>query len=1472
MTCVINVPLSVSAAEKVQEGVKVTLNTESASSNKINANLIVENTNTFNIENINLQYVIPDGYKLSKASKSKLSLEELAASEKVELKVQFIPNGMSEGSGVTLVNTSNTTKSSGGNKTGNSSTSKNSTDAVSSPKTGDEVGYWVITLLLAGGTMIITLKLDKKKKSRLLSLLLCCAIGGQALPELMKAKAAEKDLSGSISIEELLDETPIKADVSYVLPDGTSTVYFDSNRGSKIESQLVERRGLVKLPEEAPIREGYEFLGWYHNGVPYDFNTPVTDDMVLIAMWLDTEQSGNEGETNLDDNNTFVDSDPLEFGVSGLKVDKDSRTIYADVNAPDNCILLVRFIDEDIYFSDDFPNNKAYISDDLYASHVVKKGTTDETISADIKGSLPEYFVAEAVLIGTDGNPLTTFSVNIDNTHRHKEFESKTIYDFEGSNLVVNFDEDESNNFGVIADDVKVVLAGKVDREYIWKDDVEIPDSTYTIFNPSEEMFIGDKIYITDGETDNIFKIGDIIENEDGSITVIPVKATDEENGYSLSEFYKFLKVNMQIEGENLYDNVEENIETTTENIETTEESVETTTENIEATEESIETTTENIETTTENIETTTENIETTTENIETTTENIETTEASVETTTENIETTTENIETTTENIETTTENIETTEESIENNNNIRLNTSNIKTVYSGAPSIDLVPRFPITENLIKEEGKLKLRLLDVDGTASASIPIEVRFPKNTDEDNYIQFTGKLSTTVVVVAEYDVVLFGESYIDISTSLIVDKTFTVDMVYNIGNIAKSIELGEYDIPTPVVGLSIYLKPSIEFELNLDGKLNVEINSRDKSSLEIKSGYEINKKSNNWFTSTIYPSADFSASVGLKVGIGMSLAIGVAEIGGSVGAGVKAEASLAAGYADGGEWIHACSLCLTGSLSKYVDLDLEISIGLKDIKIINKIPGLSEALDKVTWKQTINLLSLNDRMFYFYKSLINGENTAFHGEQRFGKFDKEAVCPNKLYRTFFSIDGMDIPVPYAVNMSIESKDINESTTKNGSNEVYTYDLINVRDAGLTQKSGNLKTDLWTYTPTGTFFAYTIYYGQVYGATFTVSENADEIVVLKPVGDIFEGGIEGAVVDDSTGKPIVGATIKIFKDSTEVQTLHSDVKGKYSMDGLHAGKYKIVIDAVGYTEFEKYFEISWGQKRTIEATLMAKEDANQIMGGVHGKITDAATGRGVSDAHIEVYKGSSNLGDNQDPLKTITTDASGNYSLDSVFFADVAVGLDTGNYTLVVTKDGYITGSFNVTITGAMNKEANYPITPEGMADNFYRIVLSWGETPADLDIWLMGNSLINNDTYSYEAVSWGYKVGRAASLDVDDRGSYGPETIRIPDISKYGETTLIFKDTDEHITSGAFLLIHNYSDYRRSNSNRLSTSGAKVEVYKGTELIREYSVPYDVIGNIWWVFGIDADGNIIDINDVSNRSYGFKGVKLYGGSTK
>ncbi len=64
----------------------------------------------------------------------------------------------------------------------------------------------------------------------------------------------------------------------------TYTVTFDSAEGTAVESQTIVDGEKAEKPAD-PTKDGFTFAGWYLGENEYDFTTPVTGDIILVAKW-----------------------------------------------------------------------------------------------------------------------------------------------------------------------------------------------------------------------------------------------------------------------------------------------------------------------------------------------------------------------------------------------------------------------------------------------------------------------------------------------------------------------------------------------------------------------------------------------------------------------------------------------------------------------------------------------------------------------------------------------------------------------------------------------------------------------------------------------------------------------------------------------------------------------------------------------------------------------------------------------------------------------------------------------------------------------------------------------------------------------------------------------------------------------------------------------------------------------------------
>jgi len=137
--------------------------------------------------------------------------------------------------------------------------------------------------------------------------------------------------------------------------------------------------------------------------------------------------------------------------------------------------------------------------------------------------------------------------------------------------------------------------------------------------------------------------------------------------------------------------------------------------------------------------------------------------------------------------------------------------------------------------------------------------------------------------------------------------------------------------------------------------------------------------------------------------------------------------------------------------------------------------------------------------------------------------------------------------------------------------------------------------------------------------------------------------------------------------------------------------------------------------------------------------------------------------------------------------------------------------------------------------------YRIVLSWGSTPADLDSHLIGCLDTGSDEFHISYRNMRIYQDRAV-LDIDAVKGYGPETITMREIS-----------------SGRYIYcVHDFTNRRASSSSLLAGSTAEVRVYQGAALLHVIQVPH-LEGTLWRVLEIDGKARTVRIiNEMSYQS--------------
>lgn len=138
------------------------------------------------------------------------------------------------------------------------------------------------------------------------------------------------------------------------------TVSFLSNGGTDVEKQIVKSGNTATYV--ASTRVGYEFLGWYLDGEKYDFNTPVTRKITLVAKWKEKQNKYNEYDvcfvtnggtkiscqTVLEGNTAYKPSNPTKscYNFDGWYTDSNFKYQYNfNTRVYDDITLYAKWVD-----------------------------------------------------------------------------------------------------------------------------------------------------------------------------------------------------------------------------------------------------------------------------------------------------------------------------------------------------------------------------------------------------------------------------------------------------------------------------------------------------------------------------------------------------------------------------------------------------------------------------------------------------------------------------------------------------------------------------------------------------------------------------------------------------------------------------------------------------------------------------------------------------------------------------------------------------------------------------------------------------------------------------------------------------------------------------------------------------------------------------------------------------------------------
>lgn len=694
-----------------------------------------------------------------------------------------------------------------------------------------------------------------------------------------------------------------------------------------------------------------------------------------------------------------------------------------------------------------------------------------------------------------------------------------------------------------------------------------------------------------------------------------------------------------------------------------------------------------------------------------------------------------------------------------------------------------------------------QMEIIDTDANASGTFGgdiVKIELSDHLEVSGHL--SGQFKAGIKIV--YDAKLFRKDYIEcnvtttIGAKLGITLEISVDNEEQVKKAMKEIPLPKVAIPTPVAGLKIAIKTGVPVELEASGSISFEYNLEQTAGFKYNSdtGREDIKEKTETVSLKAEGKAEMKAGPKLTIGIEFLEEVVKVELG--TQAGVKLSATVESGSDDltnQTESKHACYLCVSGNVKWFVDVNIKMSYNVCDV--------LKGDVFKV------QILDLEGNVGEFFLSLANSEDSIFGGKITF----KWSSCPNKSYRTEIKLRNINGDIIDGKSIKIE---------KNG------------------REVANQKSSFVTYLHNGTYRASAELDGKTISKSFVVN-GSRQTVILSPLSQ--DGNIAGHVRSSENGGNIADANVKISQDKLTITSVKTDRDGNFSCP-VPDGEFLIEITKDGYIPFSSYERIENGQPTYMQEIEMIPGGG---MGGFRGTITDAVTGEAVEGVKLQLKSGWNN--ENGEIIKELKTGSNGKFRYGTRTLANIVLGIPCGNYTLTAIKEGYQRMSFNIIVRPGednSNPEQNAAISSdfsgEGDGSDLYRIVLTWGENPEDLDSHVVGTLSNGNSFHTYFRDMSAYDSSNdilICALDRDDIDSYGPETITLNAVGNKP---------------------YYYYIYHYAGAGSINTSSAQIKVYHGTDPVRTFNVPTGVGSGLYWnVFAI-VDGKLIVNNTIDSDS--------------
>lgn len=180
---------------------------------------------------------------------------------------------------------------------------------------------------------------------------------------------------------------------------------------------------------------------------------------------------------------------------------------------------------------------------------------------------------------------------------------------------------------------------------------------------------------------------------------------------------------------------------------------------------------------------------------------------------------------------------------------------------------------------------------------------------------------------------------------------------------------------------------------------------------------------------------------------------------------------------------------------------------------------------------------------------------------------------------------------------------------------------------------------------------------------------------MISIVSCGDDDDGGPTGSTVSgtvrNSSNNPIAGVVVSI--NTTPAQTDTTGADGVFTLTDIPAGNYTLTFSGSAIVTFTSNVTVAENDPSTTVGNVTATLTSEQV-GTISGNVM--SDGAPVDQAEVKIL----GLG------RVTNTDASGNYSFDAVVI---------GTYTVVASKQDFLSDSAEVTVTANANSAENFTL---------------------------------------------------------------------------------------------------------------------------------------------------------------------------------